>query len=83
MCPLIDCFHVSRKIGWSSCLLEGTCISNDICILINPHIYVSSQEMFHYPCIRKIWDWVDNEKHAYKNKHSLRSNTKSYGGKTH
>jgi hypothetical protein len=27
-------------------------------------------------------DWVDNEIYAYKNKHSLRSNTKGYGGKT-
>jgi hypothetical protein len=27
--------------------------------------------------------WVDNEIYAYKNKHSLRSNTKGYGGKNH
>jgi len=26
---------------------------------------------------------VDNEIYAYNNKHSLRSNTKGYGGKTH
>jgi hypothetical protein len=31
----------------------------------------------------KFLDWVDNEIYAYKNKHSLRSNTKGYGGKTH
>jgi hypothetical protein len=30
-------------------------------------------------CIQKFPDWVDNE----KNKHSLRSNTKGYGGETH
>jgi hypothetical protein len=34
-------------------------------------------------CIQMFPDWVDNEIYAYKNKHSLRSNTKVYGGKTH
>jgi hypothetical protein len=34
-------------------------------------------------CIQKYPDWVDNEVYAYNNKHSLRSNTKGYGGKTH
>jgi hypothetical protein len=34
-------------------------------------------------CIRKFPDWVDNEIYAYNNKHSLKSNTKGYGGKTH
>jgi hypothetical protein len=33
-------------------------------------------------CIQKFTDWVDNEICAYNNKHSLRSNTKDYGGKT-
>jgi hypothetical protein len=33
--------------------------------------------------IQKFPDWVDNEIYAYKNKHSLRSNTKGYGDKTH
>jgi hypothetical protein len=33
--------------------------------------------------IQKFPDWVDNEIYAYKNKHSLRGNTKGYGGKTH
>jgi hypothetical protein len=32
---------------------------------------------------QKFPDWVDNEIYAYNNKHSLRSNTKGYGGKTH
>jgi hypothetical protein len=27
--------------------------------------------------------WVDNEIYTYNNKHSLRSNTKGYGSKTH
>jgi hypothetical protein len=31
----------------------------------------------------KFPDWIDNEIYAYNNKHSLRSNTKDYGGKTH
>jgi hypothetical protein len=34
-------------------------------------------------CIQKFPDWVDNEIYAYNVKHSLRSNTKGYGGKTH
>jgi hypothetical protein len=34
-------------------------------------------------CIQKFPNWVDNEIYAYNNKHSLRSNTKAYGGKTH
>jgi hypothetical protein len=33
--------------------------------------------------IRKFPDWFDNEIYAYNNKHSLRRNTKGYGGKTH
>jgi hypothetical protein len=32
-------------------------------------------------CIQKFLD--DNEIYTYNNKHSLRSNTKGYGGKTH
>jgi hypothetical protein len=32
-------------------------------------------------CIQKFPDWVDNE--INNNKHSMRSNTKGYGGKTH
>jgi hypothetical protein len=34
-------------------------------------------------CIQKFPDWVDNEMYACNNKHSLRSNTEGYGGKTH
>jgi hypothetical protein len=34
-------------------------------------------------CIQKFPDWDDNEICAYNNKHSLRSNTKGYGGKTY
>jgi hypothetical protein len=32
-------------------------------------------------CIQKFPDWVDKEIYAYNNKHSLKSNTKGYGGK--
>jgi hypothetical protein len=28
-------------------------------------------------------DWIHNEIYAHNNKHTLRSNTKGYGGKTH
>jgi hypothetical protein len=34
-------------------------------------------------CIQKFPEWVDNETYASSNKHSLRNNTKGYGGKTH
>jgi hypothetical protein len=34
-------------------------------------------------CIQEFSDWVDKETYAYKNKHSLRSNTKVCGGRTH
>jgi hypothetical protein len=34
-------------------------------------------------CIQKFPDWIDYEIYAYNNKHSLRSNTKCYGDKTH
>jgi hypothetical protein len=34
-------------------------------------------------CILKFPDWVDNEIYAYNNRHSLSSNAKDYGGKTH
>jgi hypothetical protein len=41
-------------------------------------------------CIQKFPDWVDNEinndddnNNNNNNKHSLRSNTKGYGGNTH
>jgi hypothetical protein len=32
-------------------------------------------------CIQKFPRWVDNEIYANNNKHSLRTNTKGYGGK--
>jgi hypothetical protein len=35
----------------------------------------------HTGCIQKFPDWVDNK--VNNNKHSLRSNTKGYGNKTH
>jgi hypothetical protein len=34
-------------------------------------------------CIQKFPDWVYSGIYAYNNKHSLRSNIKGYGGKTH
>jgi hypothetical protein len=34
-------------------------------------------------CIQKFPDWVDNEINNNNNKHSLRSNAKGYGDKTH
>jgi len=34
-------------------------------------------------CTQKFPDSVDNETYTYNNQHSLRSNTKGYGGKPH
>jgi hypothetical protein len=34
-------------------------------------------------CIQKFPDSIYNEIYAFNNKHSLRRNTKGYGGKTH
>jgi hypothetical protein len=34
-------------------------------------------------CIQKFPDWVEKEMYAYNSKHSLRSNTKGYGGDSH
>jgi hypothetical protein len=45
-------------------------------------LLLSSRSSFLRGGIRKFPDWVDKEIYAYNNKHS-RSNTKSYGGKTH
>jgi hypothetical protein len=40
-------------------------------------------ERFILGYIQKFSDWADNEIYAYNNKHSLRSNTKGQGSKTH
>jgi hypothetical protein len=56
--------------------------------LIQFYIYISVVDN-HLPdpsyrgCIQKFSDWVDNEIYAYNNKHSLGSNTKGHGDKTH
>jgi hypothetical protein len=34
-------------------------------------------------CIQTFPDWADNEMNHNNNKHSLRSYTNGYGGKTH
>jgi hypothetical protein len=53
-------------------------------------MFISTQSLI-YPyncstiacvCVQKFPDWVDNEIFAYNSKHSLRSDTKGYGGKT-
>jgi hypothetical protein len=51
---------------------------------MHTHTYMHTHTHKHTrECIEKFPDWVDNEIYAYKNKHSLRSNKKGYGGKTH
>jgi hypothetical protein len=47
-----------------------------VCVYVYRHTYTHGY-------IQKFPDWVDDEIYAYNNKHSLRSNTKGYGGKTH
>jgi hypothetical protein len=46
-------------------------------------LQVALMQFLIWGCIQKSQDWVDNEIYAYNNKHSLRSNVKGYGGKTH
>jgi hypothetical protein len=43
--------------------------------------HISLRSILIWGCIQKFPDWVNNE--INNNKHSLRSNTKDYGGKTH
>jgi hypothetical protein len=47
----------------------------------NDHAMVSWNKHYIWGYMQKFPDWVDNE--INNNKHSLRSNTKGYGGKTH
>jgi hypothetical protein len=44
--------------------------------------FMLCSEYLYRGSIEKFPDWVDNEINN-NNKHSLRSNTKGYGGKTH
>jgi hypothetical protein len=48
-----------------------------------PIVQPVAQRYNDWSCVQKFPDWVDNEIYVYNNKHSLRSNTKGYGGKTH
>jgi hypothetical protein len=54
-----------------------------IAITVSSKQYVIIKVLNTGGCIQKFPDWVDNEIYAYNNTHSLRSNTKGYGGKTH
>jgi hypothetical protein len=58
--------------------MEVQCVQPDKCCLYVSSAYVRG-------CIQKFPDWVDNEinNNNNNNKHSLRSNTKGYGGETH
>jgi hypothetical protein len=55
--------------------------------LIPPSVHIKFSIL--QGCIQKFPDWVNNEinnnnnNNNNNNKHSLRSNTKGYGGKTH
>jgi hypothetical protein len=72
------------RIVWVSTLFWR--LNYIICPLFTYHINTSTYLHFKLcvrGCIQKFSDWVDKEIYAYNNKHSLRSNTKCYGGKTH
>jgi hypothetical protein len=62
-------------------------LSSSPLLLETSHFTAGYLWLVHFPylrgCIQKFPDWVDNEIYAYNNKHSLRSNTKGYGDKTH
>jgi hypothetical protein len=49
---------------------------------INEQEQLASKKVHLRGYIQKSPDWVDNEINS-NNKHSLRSNTKGYGGKTY
>jgi len=67
----LSCYYLPRQVlGTHSAYLCNTQLS---CKSERPYEGVT----------KKFPDWVDNEIYAYNNKHSLRSNIKGYGGKTH
>jgi hypothetical protein len=52
-----------------------------------PHVTLTKAEFNGFKPLYRVYPKVSglshNEIYAYNNKHSLRSNTKGYGGKTH
>jgi hypothetical protein len=76
-------------------IMESACLSPHTCIQTHPmtnYFFTLWQITFlnimngeHVQgCIQTFPNWVDYEiNNNNKNKHSLRSNTKGYGGKTH
>jgi hypothetical protein len=70
---------------------NALCSSDDYVIQLSHILHFSSTNYVFYNLPEeKIWgfiqkfpDWVDNEINNSNNKHSLRSNTKVYGSKTH
>jgi hypothetical protein len=63
------CMHVCMYVCMYVCMCVCVCVCVCVCASVRG-------------CIQKFPDSVDNELNNY-NKHSLRSNTKGYGGKTH
>jgi hypothetical protein len=59
------------------------CLS--VCVLQVQNYSCEFKELQIWGCIQKFPEWVDNElnNNNNNNKHSLRSNTKAYGGNTH
>jgi phosphoribosylaminoimidazole carboxylase (NCAIR synthetase) len=53
------------------------------CEVLNWNINKATQKTALRGCNQKFPDWVDYQIYAYNNKHSLKSNTKGYDGKTH
>jgi hypothetical protein len=49
----------------------NVCVCVCVCVCVYTRMYP------------KFQDWIDNEINNNSNEHSLRSNTKGYGGKTH
>jgi hypothetical protein len=65
---------------WQHLHITGVVCVHGNCAPGHEHVWGAWRYMRAYP---KVFGPNHNEIYAYNNKHSLRSNTKGYGGKTH
>jgi hypothetical protein len=66
---------------WQICISEKINVkAREVCKIAKNS---GGKKMHLRRCIQKFPDWVDNNICAYNSKHSLRCNTKGYGGNNH
>jgi hypothetical protein len=76
-----DCFIFTLQVARCKlCLCVCVCVCVYVCIYVCT--YACARACIR-GCIQKFPDWIKNEINNNNNKHSLRSNTKGYGDKTH